>query len=45
MEKPYNAIPFYLLWGAALRIAHRQREIRNVAFTNCYDRLPLRSTS
>lgn len=26
MEKPYNAIPYYFLWGAALRIAYNLRE-------------------
>jgi hypothetical protein len=28
MEKPYNAIPYYTLWGVVLRIAYRARQSR-----------------
>jgi len=45
MEKPFNAIPFYLLWGAALRIAHNQRHAANVGCRSPVDTLPLRTAS
>jgi len=43
MEKPYNAIPYYLLWGAALRVAHNLRQASNAASAERYEMLPSRS--
>jgi hypothetical protein len=43
MEKPYNAIPYYVLWGAALRIAHNSRQPSTVAAAEHYEILPPRS--
>jgi hypothetical protein len=43
MEKPYNAIPYYLLWGAALRVAYNLRQASNVVSAERYDMVPSRS--
>ena len=34
MEKPYNAIPYYVLWGVVLRIAYYLREGADRAATS-----------
>lgn len=45
MEKPYNAIPYYLLWGVALRIAYRLRQAPQAVGTERSGLLSARSVS
>ena len=45
MEKPYNAIPYYALWGVLLRIAYRVRASMAGAAVSSATMTPARSVS